>query len=76
MAAQTVSAQTAGSEILFSVGIEAIGVGLLALLAGANDDVGTLVVLFVVGLWVLFFVTESSVTEKLFGAFTRVQKAE
>jgi len=43
------------------VGVEMLGVGVFTLIAGASDDAGKIVVLFMVGLWVIFLVTNSKV---------------
>lgn len=56
----TTARQPASSAIL-AVSIEFLAVGLFALLAGASDEVGTIVVIFMIGLWLIFMVTDSSV---------------
>jgi hypothetical protein len=66
--------QPTASDVIFTVGVEALGVGLLAVLAGSNDDVGSLIVLFMAGLWLLFFVTDSKAVSSLLGAFSNLDK--
>ena len=57
---------SASGEIL-TVSVEVVGVGLLALLAGASEDTGHLVVLFMVGLWAVFIVTNPGIVSKIAG---------
>jgi hypothetical protein len=53
---------TAGpSEVILTVGIELLGVGLLTLLAGASDEAGNIVVIFMVGLWLIYMVSDPTV---------------
>jgi hypothetical protein len=65
----------ASSEALMAVGIELLGVGLLALLAGASNDAGNIVVIFMVGLWLIFMITEPSVFTKMSNAVSNVAAA-
>jgi hypothetical protein len=53
------------SNSILTVATEIVGVGLLALLAGANEDVGKLIVVFMVGLWAVFMVTNPAVIAKI-----------
>jgi hypothetical protein len=50
-----------GGDVALMVGVEMLGVGVFTLIAGASDDAGKIVVLFMVGLWVIFLVTNSKV---------------
>lgn len=54
-----------GSNTVLSTAVEVVGVGILALIAGANDDVGKLMVIFMVGLWAVFMVTNPNVISKI-----------
>lgn len=49
------------SSALLTLMLEFVAVGVFAVLAGASDDAGTLVVLMMVGFWLIYMVTESSV---------------
>jgi hypothetical protein len=62
--ANPVPVKSASNSIL-TVATEIVGVGLLALLAGSNEDVGKLVVVFMVGLWAVFMVTNPAVIAKI-----------
>lgn len=58
--ATTTKAQP-GNDIVVTVAVELIGVGLLALLAGANDQLGSVIVIVMVGFlvgWCLINVTK------------------
>lgn len=46
---------------LLTLGLELLAVGLFTLLAGAGNDMGTVMVVFMVGLWILFLTTHSAV---------------
>jgi len=70
----TAKAAPTASDVIFTVGVEALGVGLLTVLAGSSDDVGSLIVLFMAGMWLLFFVTDSKTVSTLLGAFTKLDK--
>jgi hypothetical protein len=50
---------------LLTVSVEIVGVGLLALLAGASNDVGKLIVVFMAGLWAVFIVTNPAVIARI-----------
>jgi hypothetical protein len=49
------------SDTILAVGIELLGVGLLTVLAGASDEAGNIVVIFMIGLWLIFMITDSGV---------------
>lgn len=54
-------AQQNGNEIVVTTAVELIGVSLLTLLAGANDQMGTIMVIVMVGFlfgWLLLNTTE------------------
>ena len=42
------------SNIVLALIVEGVGISFLTLLAGTNDDLGTVIVVFMVGLWLLF----------------------
>lgn len=53
--------QQPGRNIVVSTTVELVGVGILALLAGISEEAGSTVVVFMVGLlvvWLLLHVTE------------------
>jgi hypothetical protein len=51
------AAKGSSSDAILIVGVELLGVGLLTLLAGASDDAGNIVVVFMLGLWLIYMVT-------------------
>jgi hypothetical protein len=52
-------AQT-GNEIIVTTAVELIGVGLLALLASANDQLGGIIVIFMAGILLLWLISHVS----------------
>lgn len=58
--------------MVLTVGIELLGVGLLTILAGASDEFGTVVVIFMVGLFMIWMISDSSVLAKIGNAFQNV----
>ena len=64
------------SDALLTVGVELGAVAVFTLIAGASDDAGSLVVLFMVGLWLIFLVSDSSVIAGVSNAITNVSKQE
>ena len=50
------SGPTAAGNSLLTVGAELLGVGLLALVAGINDQAGKLIVMIMVGFWLIYLV--------------------
>jgi hypothetical protein len=56
------------------VGVELLGVGLLTLLAGASDDAGNIVIIFMVGLWLIYMVTNPGVISGLSSSLQDVTK--
>jgi Mg2+/citrate symporter len=49
------------SNLVLALIVEGVGLGVITLLAGASDDVGTVMVVFMVGLWLLFLVNHPNV---------------
>lgn len=60
------------SDALLTLGVELAGVTVFTLLAGAGDEVGSAVVLFMVGLWLIFLVSDSKVIAGISSAITNV----
>jgi hypothetical protein len=48
-------------NVFLVVGVELLGVGLFTLLAGASDDAGNIVIIFMLGLWLIYLVTNPGV---------------
>jgi Ca2+/Na+ antiporter len=53
------------TDSILTISVEIIGVGLLALLAGADDDMGKLLVVFMAGLWAVFMITNPQIVAKI-----------
>lgn len=53
------------SDALLMLALEFLAVGLFTLIAGSSDEIGTLMTLFMVGLWLIYFITDSGVLLKL-----------
>lgn len=60
------------SATALTVGVELLGVGLLTVLAGASDDAGSIVVLFMIGLWLIWMISDASVLSRLGNALSNV----
>jgi hypothetical protein len=58
-------AAQAGNDIVVTTAVELIGVGLLALLASANDQVGGVIVIFMVGILLIWLITHTAQLQKL-----------
>jgi hypothetical protein len=63
---------TGASGAILSIGVELLGVGLLTVLAGASDEAGSIVVLFVIGLWLIYMISDSAVFAKLGNGLSNV----
>jgi hypothetical protein len=63
------------SDIVFALIVEGVGIGFLTLLAGTSDDVGTTVVVFMVGLWLLFFIKHQAVQSYITNVGANLQGA-
>lgn len=66
------AAGTAAHPTLVVVAVELLAVGLFTLLAGISNDVGTIVVLFMVGLWLIFLITDSQTVAGIGSALTTI----
>lgn len=64
-AAKKKAARPAGSDALLMFALELVGVGLFTIIAGANSQMGTVVLLFMTGLWLLYMITNTAVLTKL-----------
>lgn len=51
--------RAADSEALIQLGLELLAVSLFTLIAGASNEVGTLVVLFMTGMWMIYLIQNS-----------------
>lgn len=62
-------------HVILTVGIEIIGVGLMAAVAGTNDQLGSVIVLLMVGFFILFLVNNPIIGTSLSNLFKGIQKA-
>jgi hypothetical protein len=58
--------------VILTVGIELLGVGLLTILAGASDEAGKIVILFMLGLWLIWMISDSAGIAKIGNVFNNV----
>jgi hypothetical protein len=49
------------SNIVLALIVESVGIAFLTLLAGTNDDLGSVIVVFMAGLWLLFLFNHEGV---------------
>lgn len=62
------------SDTLLAVGVEGIAVALFTLLAGANDQIGSFVLMFMVGMWILFLVTNGNAVSRITNTVGNISK--
>lgn len=62
-------------DIVFALIAEGVGIGFLTLLAGTSDDVGTTLVVFMVGLWLLFLFNHQGVQSYITTVGSNIQGA-
>lgn len=55
------SGRAADSEAFVQLALELLAVSLFTLIAGASNEVGTLVVIFMVGMWMIYLIQNSKV---------------
>lgn len=55
----------APSAAILSVSLELLAVGLFSLMAGASKEMGTIMVTIMVGLWLIWMITEANVVSGL-----------
>jgi hypothetical protein len=68
----TTTKRPAASETILTLALEFLAVGLFTLLAGASDEAGEIMILFMVGLWLIYLVTDSAVVARISATLTRV----
>jgi hypothetical protein len=49
------------SETILTLGLELSAVALFTIIAGFSDDAGTFMILWMVGLWLIYMVSDSAV---------------
>lgn len=64
--------RSSASTAILAVSLELLAVGVFTLIAGASDDVATIVLLFMTGMWIIFLITQSSVIAGLENALTTI----
>lgn len=60
-------ARPPASAAILTVSLELLAVGVFTLMAGAGPDMGSLTLLFIIGLWLLFLITNPTVITTLEG---------
>lgn len=66
------SLRSPDSNAILAVALELIAVGTFTLIAGVNKDFGSLVIIFMVGLWLIFLIQESTLVARLETIVTNV----
>ena len=61
-----------GHSIFVIIALELLAVGLFTLLAGISDNFGTLVVIFMVAMWLIYVMANAKVVSTLGGALGKV----
>jgi hypothetical protein len=51
----------ANSDALLMLALEILAVGVFTVLAGTSNEMGTIVILFMIGLWIIYMVQNSAV---------------
>lgn len=62
------------SDIVLALIVEGTGIAFLTLLAGTSEDVGTTIVVFMVGLWLLFLFNHQGISSWLANVQSNVQR--
>lgn len=63
------------STILLAMTVEIVGVTFLSLLAASSDELGKLVIVFMIGLWFLFLINHAGFTTWLQGILANTNKS-
>jgi uncharacterized membrane protein len=61
------------SDVLLALIVEGTGIGVLTLLAGISDDVGTVIVVFMTGLFLLFLINHQNFQSYITNVLARTQ---
>lgn len=67
MATTTAKSNQPGYDIVATTAFELVGVGLLALLAGTNDNLGRVIIVIMAGWIVLWLLSHTTTLTKRFG---------
>lgn len=62
------------SDAILTVAVEGLAVGILTLIAGISDGVGSIVITFMAGLWIMFMIANSGVVSSLANTTGNIQK--
>lgn len=65
----------AKSDIALAMMVELAGVIIVTLVAGISDEVANIIIVFLIGLWLLWMIKHATETGYLNNLFGRVQKA-
>lgn len=63
------------SNLVLALIVEGVGLGVITLLAGISDDVGTIMVVFVIGVWLLWLVNHPGVQSYVTNVSANVQRS-
>jgi hypothetical protein len=63
------------SDIVLALIVEGIGLGVVTLIAGISEDVGTVMVVFMIGLFLLFLINHQGIQGYISNVMGNVQGA-
>jgi hypothetical protein len=64
---------TAAVDALLAVIVQTGGIAIVVIIAGFNDTVANLMIVFIVGLWILFLVMHPDIVGKYSNVLTNIQ---
>jgi len=64
------------SSVVLQVGLELTAVAVFTLIAGSSNDAGSIVVLFMIGLWLIYMVTNAGVISGISNAVGNISSQE
>lgn len=64
---------SSANEALLALGIEAVGIIIVVTVAGINDSLATMLLVFSVGLWVLYLVMNSDTVSTFTTKITNIE---
>lgn len=66
------SKRPANSDVVITLALELFGVWLFTLLAGASNDAGSIMILVMVALWLIFLIQHQSVVGGVGAAYAKI----
>lgn len=72
----SINQKPAATDALMMLGIELLAVGIFTAIAGANPELGHVMVLWMVGLWLIYLITNSSVLKGLQNGLSNIEQGK